>query len=261
MNFLKDIVKNFSLILKMGRSDFKNKFSNTSLGAVWGFAQPIIFMLTYIFVFKFILKAGDTGGYPYVAWILPAISIWNFMNDAITNGTQSIRNYSYLVKKVIFPINIIPLISFVSSFIVQSILILLVFIICLIIGVFPNILGAIYIVLASICFIIAFTRLTSAVTTMVPDFGQLLGIVMQLLFWFTPILWDISTLQGILLKIMKCSPFAYIVTGFRNTMLGQEYIFENGWIYTVIFWLVTIIIFIYGNYIFNKNKKEFADVL
>jgi ABC-type polysaccharide/polyol phosphate export permease len=208
------------------------------------------------------MKAADSDGFPFVVWILPGIAIWNFINEAIMSSSNSIRTYSYLVKKVVFPVDIIPVISLVSGFLIQGIILVVVGLICVIFQVFPNLLQLIYFLIAIVCFIIALTRFTAAVTTLVPDFGQLLGIVMQLMFWFTPVLWNISMLDGsVLLTILKCSPFAYTVTGIRASFLGQEYIMSNGWIYTLIFWLITISLFVYGNYIFNKSKKEFADVL
>ena len=262
MEFIRQVIKNRNLILKMGASGLKNKFSSTTLGTFWGFIQPIIFMLTYIFVFKYIMKAADSDGYPFITWILPAIAMWNFINDAIMSISSSIRGYGYLVKKVIFPIDIIPVISFVSTFIIQGTILIVVLVICMFYGVFPNIIQLLYILFAAICFIMSFTRLTAAVTTLVPDFGQLLTIAMQLLFWFTPVLWNTSMLgDRILSKILKCSPFAYIITGVRETFLGKEYILSNGYQYTVIFWMITLILFVYGNYVFKKSKKEFADVI
>ena len=61
---------------------------------------------------------------------------------------------------------------------------------------------------------------------------------------------------------MKCLPFTYLVTGFRECFMGTSNIVIGGHgIYTVIFWIFTIIIFVWGNYIFKKSKKDFADVL
>ena len=60
----------------------------------------------------------------------------------------------------------------------------------------PNVLMIIYMIFAAYCFLIAVTRFTSAIATLVPDFINLLGIVMQLFFWFTPIVWDLTMLAG-----------------------------------------------------------------
>ena len=216
MEFIKSIIKNKKLIWQLGRNDFKNRFANTSLGAMWGFLQPFVFMLTYAIVFQFILKTGSSGNYPYAVWFFPGMAMWQWINDSIMSGSNSIRAYSYLVKKVVFPVDIIPMISIIASSFVGLFLVVIATIICLIYNFIPNVLLLIYVIISAYCFIIAFTRFTSAVTTVVPDFGNLLGILMQLFFWFTPVIWDLTMLaeHPLIAKIMQCMPFTYLVTAF-----------------------------------------------
>ena len=136
-------------------------------------------------------------------------------------------------------------------------------VICLIYGFAPNVWLLIYVIFAGLCFIVALTRFTAAVTTVVPDFANLLGIVMQLFFWFTPIIWDLSMVSNnpILLKIMQCTPFTYIVTSFRQVFMNHDIVFAGNGIYTIVFWTITILLFIWGNSVFKRTKKDFADVL
>ena len=263
MGFIKTIFKNRKLIWQLGKNDFKNRFASTSLGTIWGFLQPFVFMITYVIVFQFILNTPAPGDYPYAVWFIPGIAIWLGLNDSIMNASSSIRVYSYLVKKIVFPIDTIPIISLISCSFVSIFLIFISVVVCLIYGFIPNILMLIYIIFAAYCFLIAFTRLTSAITTLVPDFSNLLGILMQLFFWFTPIIWNLTMLDGhpIILKIMQCTPFTYIVTGIRDVFLGGNIISQDNFLYTIAFWIITLIIYVWGNSIFNRNKKDFADVL
>lgn len=263
MEFFKTIIKNWKLIAKLAKNDFRNRFASTSLGSLWGFIQPFIFMFTYVIVFQYILKTGRTGNDPYLVWFLPAMSVWLTLNDSIMSATGSIRGYSYLVKKVVFPIDVIPLIPILSASFVGLFLILITTIVCIIFGYMPNILMLIYMLICMYAFIIAFTRFTSAVATVVPDFSQLLSVLMQLFFWFTPIVWNLSMLDGhpTLLKVFQSLPFAYLVTGFRQVFIDGNIVTEFGGKVTLIFWAVTIVMFLWGNYVFKKNKKDFADVL
>ena len=127
----------------------------------------------------------------------------------------------------------------------------------------PNVLQLLYVIFAMYAFIIAFTRFTSAITTVVPDFANLLNIVMQLFFWFTPIIWNLSMLANhqIVLTIVKCTPFTYLVTAFREVFIEGSIITENNFLFTIVFWLITIVMFIWGNSIFKRTRKDFADVL
>ena len=263
MEFIKQVIKYKRLIWQLGKNDFKNRFANTSLGTLWGFLQPFVFMLTYAIVFQFILKTGSSGENPYTVWYFPGMAMWQWINDSIMSGSNSIRTYSYLVKKVVFPVDIIPMISIVASSFVGIFLIIIATIISIIYGYFPNILLLIYVLIATYCFMIAFIRFSSAITTVVPDFSNLLGIVMQLFFWFTPIIWNLDMLaeHAILAKLMRCSPFTYLITAFRQVFINENIIFKGYGIYTIVFWAITIILFIWGNSVFKRTKKDFADVL
>ena len=124
MEFFKTLYKNRKIAMKLGKNDFRNRFANTSLGTIWGFAQPFVFMITYVIVFQYILKTGSSGEYPYVVWFLPGMAIWQCLNDSIMSASSSIRNYSYLVKKVVFPVDVITIISLIGSSFVSAYLLL-----------------------------------------------------------------------------------------------------------------------------------------
>ena len=263
MEFIKSVIKNKKLIWQLGRNDFKNRFANTSLGAIWGFLQPFIFMLTYAIVFQFILKTGSSGEHPYAVWFFPGMAMWQWLNDSILSASNSIRTYSYLVKKVIFPVDLIPTISIVASSFVGLFLLVIATILCLIYGYIPNVLILIYAIIAAYCFIIALTRFTSAVTTVVPDFANLLSIAMQLFFWFTPVIWNLTMLaeHETILKVIKCIPFTYLVTTFREVFIDENIVLGDNGLYTIVFWVITILMFVWGNSVFKRTKKDFADVL
>lgn len=263
MEFIKLIIKNKKLIWQLGKNDFKNRFASTSLGAIWGFLQPFVFMITYAIVFQYILKTESSGEYPYAVWFFPGMAMWQWLNDSIMTASNSIRTYSYLVKKVVFPVDIIPTISIVSSSFVGLFLVTIAVVLCLIYQFVPNILLLLYVVIAAYCFMLAFTRFTSAITTVVPDFSNLLGILMQLFFWFTPVIWNLSMLteHPIILKIMQCTPFTYLVTAFRQVFINENIVFADYGLYTIVFWIIVLVMFVWGNAIFKRTKKDFADVL
>ena len=123
MEFIKAIIKDKKLIWQLGKNDFKNRFANTSLGAIWGFLQPFVFMMMYVIVFQYIFNQTGPEGAPYVVWFMPGMAMWMTINDGVIGASNAIRGYSYLVKKVVFPVDIIPIISllahsFVSLFLI-----------------------------------------------------------------------------------------------------------------------------------------------
>ena len=264
MEFIKTLWKNKRLILQLGKNDFKNRFASTSLGSMWGFLQPFVFMMMYVIVFQYIFKQTGPEGAPYVVWFMPGMAMWMTINDGIIGASNSIRGYSYLVKKVVFPVDIIPIISLFANAFVAIFLMVIATIVCIIFKFVPNILQLIYMIFSVYIFLVAITRFTSAVATLVPDFSNLLGIIMQIGMWITPVVWDLSMIaeHHTISRVMKCLPFTYLVTGFRDCFMGNTNIVTaNHGMFTIAFWVITILIFAWGNYIFKKSKKDFADVL
>ena len=263
MEFIRSIWKNKRLIWQLGKNDFKNRFASTSLGSIWGFLQPFVFLMMYVIVFQYIFKQSGPNGAPYVVWFLPGMAMWLTLSDGIIGASGSIRGYSYLVKKVVFPVDIIPMISLLANSFVSIFLILIATGVSVIFKFIPNLLQLIYMLISVYVFLVAITRFTSAVATLVPDFSNLLSIVMQIGMWLTPVVWDLSMIANHhkILIIEKCLPFTYLVTGFRNCFMGDNIVTEHHGIFSIIFWCITIILFIWGNYIFKKSKKDFADVL
>ena len=83
MEFIKTVWKNKKLIGQLGKNDFRNRFANTSLGSIWGFLQPFVFMIMYVIVFQFIFKQSGPEGAPYVVWFMPGMAMWMCLNDGI----------------------------------------------------------------------------------------------------------------------------------------------------------------------------------
>lgn len=261
IDYFKEIFKNRKILFSMVKNDFTNRFANTSLGAIWGFVSPVVIIFLYVFVFEYILKLNTAGSHPYLVWFLPGMAIWTFLNEAILTTTNSIREYSFLVKKIVFPIDVIPLIKVFSNFIIGMVLVGIVTVICMCHGYFPNVLLMVYYIFAALFFIISITRLLSAISTMLGDFAQIVPVIMQLMFWATPTIWNIADVDLMIQSVVKCNPLAYLVCGMRDVFIGGNILTESNFKYTIIFWVVTIAIFIYGNKIFNKNKDEFSDML
>ena len=90
----------------------------------WAFIQPIITVVIYWFIFQVGFKNGDVDGYPFILWLVSGLLPWFFVSDSITNAIPCFGEYSYLVKKVLFNINILPIARIVSTFFIQVFLIL-----------------------------------------------------------------------------------------------------------------------------------------
>jgi teichoic acid transport system permease protein len=111
-------------------------------------------------------------------------------------------------------------------------------------------------------FVLALSYATSAIAVFFRDLMQIVNIFLQVGMWATPILWNISMLDGnpVLQSIIKLNPLFYVINGYRNAMFSKTWFWQDvkGTLY---FWIVTLVIFLLGSTIFKRLKVHFADVL
>ena len=106
----KEIFQNRRLIYKLAKNDFKTRYAGSVFGTVWAFIQPLVTIAVYYFVFGFGLRGGQSdGNFPFVLYLVTGIVPWFFFQEALMGGTSSLIEYSYLVKKVIFNIRVLPM--------------------------------------------------------------------------------------------------------------------------------------------------------
>lgn len=265
---IKDTIK---IIKTLSLNDFKSRFAGSYLGILWAFMQPIITVLVYWFVFEKALHAGVQStkkgiNAPYVLWLLGGLVPWFYFSDAFSSATNCFREYEYLVKKVVFNINILPIVKVISGLFVHFILILFTFFLYTIMR-FPLSLYSIQIFYYSFCmvvFALGLSYITSAITVFFKDMREVVNILLQVGIWATPIMWNIDSNQihmpYIIEKIIKLNPMYYVTSGYRDSLISRVGFWEKP-LLGISFWSITICILIFGIFVFRKLKDQFADVL
>ncbi len=117
-----------------------------------------------------------------------------------------------------------------------------------------------YYMFCILAFVLSLSLLLSSLVVFLRDVGQIVSIIMQMAFWLTPIMWNSVILPHKFLWIVKLNPFAYVINGFRQTIIYNTPFWLN-WPTTIYFWCLTIGLFWLGNKVFNKLRPHFADVL
>lgn len=261
-NKVKELMNNASFIYQFAIDDFKTKYAGSRLGMAWAFLQPIITMVLYWFVFQLGFKSQPVDDFPFILWLMSGLIPWFFISEAITNATTTLADYSYLVKKVLFNINILPVAKIASMLLVQAVLLIFMLLSFFIGGYFPDFyyLQLPVYIIYMIILATGFAYLTSTLYVFFKDTIQVVGIVTQIVFWLTPIVWDFGLMPEIVRKIIVFNPVYYVVTGYRNVFIYKQGLFHSIPM-TLYYWAIAIVIFMAGYNLFNKCKKHFADVL
>lgn len=265
---LADLWTSRRLIFKLSINDFKTRYAGSLMGVFWAFVQPIITVLLYWFVFEKGLRAGAQamGGLqvPFVLFLISGMVPWFFFSDAWPNGTGSLISYSYLVKKVVFKISILPVVKVVASIYVHVFFVVITLIIFWAYGFAPDLysLQIVYYSFATFILALGLSYITASVVVFFRDLSEIINILMQILVWATPIMWNVeSTLpNGLLKMILKANPLYYIVNGYRNALINKHWFWETP-TQMVYFWVVAVIIMVTGMLVFRRLRKHFADVL
>lgn len=265
----KELWHSKELIFRLSKNDFKTKFAGSYLGTIWAFIQPIVTVLVYWFVFEKGLKAGGVSTHsgisvPFVLWLVAGLVPWFFFQDALTGGANSLIEYSYLVKKVVFKISILPVVKLISALFVHLFFITFTLVLYCAYHRYPDLytLQIIYYSFAMFVLTLGLAYLTCAIMIFFRDLSQIINIVLQVGVWMTPIMWNINTIElpPILIMIFKLNPMYYIVTGYRDALINKVWFWEHAST-TLYFWILTALVLALGMTVFRRLKVHFADVL
>ena len=258
----KKIIFEIGFVAQFAWDDFKNKYAGSLLGKSWAFLQPMLVICIYWFVFQMGFKSAPVENLPFILWLISGLISWFFIGDAISNATGSMIEYSYLVKKVLFNITILPFAKVLSILFVQVFLIFFTIAAFCIVGFWPDLyyFQIIYYMIYMVLLVTGIAYLVSALFVFFRDLGQIISVLLQLQFWMSPFVWDFKILPENVQFVLKLNPIYYVVSGYRDTFVYKVGFWENipGMVY---YWGITLIIFGVGIKVFNKLKPHFADVL
>jgi len=260
--FLKNIFQNKRLLLELTKNDFKQKYIGNLLGVFWAFIQPTATIMIFWFVFQVGFKSKPIDDFPFILWLVAGMFPWFFFSEALSNGTNSIIANSFLVKKVVFRVSLLPIIPLLSALLIHIFFIFFMFGMFLFYGYEPNLywLQIFYYLFASSVFLLAISWITSSIVVFFKDMSQLVSISLQFGFWLTPIFWSINIIPQKYHFWIELNPLVYIIEGYRNSMIYHKWFWEDASL-SIYFWSVTAILFGIGALTFKKLRPHFADVL
>jgi ABC-type polysaccharide/polyol phosphate export permease len=244
-------------------NDLKNRYSGSLLGLMWTVIHPLASFFIYYFVFSAILKVKlgfDYSEVNFSLWLFCGLLPWLFFSETVIRSTSSVLENANLVTKTIFPSQVVPVVISVSSFI-NHIIALIIFMIGLFWvggqGITNIILLPLYLV-PLILYTIGISWITASLNVFLRDIGQVIGVLINIWFYLTPIIYPINSAPEEIKVYLNWNPMMPIVEGYRQLFFKGEMIDLNTYIWDT---LGGLMVFILGYFVFMKLKKSFADVL
>ena len=256
-----DIIKrlyNYRELLKTNiTKDVGGKYKNSFLGVLWSFISPLLQIAVYALVFQVILKSDIKN---YTVYLCCGLIPWQYFSAVVIRGAACIIDNGNIIKKVYFPREILP-ISVVTSegvnFLIST-TIILGFVIFGGIGLSINILW--YFVILAIQYIVSlgFAFIVSSLSVYFRDLLHLLSIIIQLLFYATPIVYSVNNVPENIQWLIKINPMSYLIEAYRNIFYNQVPPEMKGLLIAL---AMGVVLCIGGYYLFEKLEKRFAEEL
>ncbi|HCC04141.1 MAG TPA: ABC transporter permease [Clostridiales bacterium] len=257
MSIIKDLYNYRELLKTNITKDIGGKYKHSFLGILWSFINPLLQITVYAFVFQVILKSNIEN---YAVYLCCGLIPWQYFSNVVLRGAASIVDNGNIIKKVYFPREILP-ISLVSSegvnFLISTIIILG-FVVFGGIGLSKYIL--LYFLILPIQYIVSIgvAFVTSSITVYFRDLQHILGIIIQLMFYGTPIVYSIDSVPSNFKWLVRLNPMSYLIEGYRAIFynktlpnfsdLGKSFI-------------IGIVLCVIGYILFKKLEKRFAEEL
>ena len=259
MKIFKDLYNYRELLKTSVKKDIGGKYKNSFLGVLWSFINPLLQILVYALIFPLVMKNG--GSYKdYTVFMVCGLIPWAYFTTVINRASFIMIENGNILKKVYFPRSILPL-SLVTSETINflvSCIIILAFIVIKGFGISKFILFFPLVLLIQYVLLLGIALIFSAVTVYMRDIQHFIGVVLQLLFYATPIVYSIDTIPENFRWILKWNPMTYIIEGYRAIFYNQTMpdLKSLG-----VLGIISIIILIVGYLLFNKLQKRFAEEL
>ena len=262
IQFFRSIVHHDAMIRALALRDLQSRYAGTLGGTLWAFTHPLAVVAIFYFVFAIGFKAQSPSSTPFILWFVCGLIPWFFFNDSLMAITESITRNAHLVKKTVFPTEILPLVHITSGLFPHTIFLLIVVSMMAYFKV-PFLLDrflVIYFLICTCALLIGLGWLLSALQVFYRDISQALSIVLNMWFWSTPIVWSQDIIPVEYRGLLFYNPMYYIIQGYRGLLIFNSPVWPR-WQETAYFWSITTLAFFVGAYVFRRLKPEFADVM
>lgn len=254
---------NHRLIWSFAKRDLTGRYKGSYLGALWSFINPLVMMIVYTIVFAVFLKIRfrATGGpLDSTLYILAGIIPWMAFQESVGHSTTVIAENVNLIKKMIFPSEILPIKVALSCLMSQSISfgILLLGQLAIHRELYGTMVQLPLIVLFQFVFTLGISWFVASLGVFVKDMSQMIGLLLLVLFFMTPVMYPISIFPQGLVKLIGLNPMAVIITSYRSLIIDGQWV---TWQTLVKLAGSSFAVFLMGFFWFIKTKKLFVDVL
>ncbi len=257
--------KHFSLLVLLIKRDVVGRYKGSFLGLLWSFLNPLFMLVIYTFVFGVVFKgrwqASEATTHAEFALILFAgLVVFNLFAECIAKAPGLILSNVNYVKKVVFPLNILPWVSLGSAFF-HWLVSVFVWIIFFLFSGYELSWTAVSLPLILLPFALLTLGLSwflASIGVFMRDIGQVINMVITALLFLSPVFYPLSALPDSLQPYLYLNPLTFIIEQTRNVLIWGKW---PNWSALAVYYFIGSVVAVLGFVWFEKTRKGFADVL
>ena len=265
LSLAKSLFQHRQLIIQMSKREVVGRYRGSFMGLAWSFFNPVLMLAVYTFVFSFVFRAkwgvgGEESKTEFAVVLFVGMIIHGLFAEVINRAPGIILSNVNYVKKVVYPIEILPVIAMGGALFhtLISISVLLTAFILLNGFLYWTILLIPLILLPLIFLTLGFAWLLASLGVFIRDVGQTIGIITTVMLFLAPVFYPLSALPDKYQIYLFINPLTFIIEQSRQVLIFGQL---PDWDGLAVYGIASILIAWLGYWWFQKTRKGFADVL
>jgi lipopolysaccharide transport system permease protein len=258
-----ELPRRFDLIISLTRRELSARYRGSVLGIIWAIVTPVVLIAIYTFIFAGIFGArfGERGSaWDFALYLFCGLLPWTAFQEAVQHSSQTILGHANLVKRVVFPLEILPVAQTLTALANQMFGTLALVVAALIIRgeMHATLLWLPVLVLPQLVLTLGLAWLVASLGVFLRDIVQGIALLLTTWLYLTPIIYPEAVVPERFRPLINANPFTHLVRSYRRIMLEGVAPDWRGLIYFSAF---AFVCFIFGYWWFARTRKNFADVI
>lgn len=256
--------KYLGIIKQIALTDFKLKYEGSVLGYLWSLVKPLMLFSILYFVFTQFFKIGNAIPH-YPVYLFLGIVMWTFFSELTSMCLGSIVGKQALIRKVYFPRAILIFANSMTSFLTFSLNFVVVAIFMILLSAYPPLKGIVLfplLIVEYLFLVLGLALLLSSMYVKFRDLTHIWEVVLQFLFYATPMIYPLSIVPPKIAKILVLSPLAQVIQDSRYLLVTTETITAGKLLSPKYIWIpyvIPFVVFFLGVYVFQRTADKFAE--
>jgi len=247
----------FDLLRELVVREIKLQYERSILGVFWAVLNPLAQLVVFVIVFQYVLRLTIPS---YPLFVFTGVLAWNWTRDGLTRAANSITSNRELVRQPGFPVGLLPAVALTAALVDLLVGLPLAFALLLLSGgkpsfallALPVVIAVQFLLLQGIAYLVAAAQVTFR------DTSHLLGVALMLLFYMTPVFYDVGHLPASYQSLYALNPMTHLVAAYRailmlGTLPDVRAVVVVGFVGAVLWW--------FGRATFTRASTRFAEEL